>query len=124
MIIDHSSAPLIGCCKQPVKYAGLSILVICEDAITFFNIWIVRDYSFTQLLSSCPVLSFFLFFFFFFFLFCSSTPLKKKCPLYTSSNFPNSPRLNYLGSDQINLLKGFFKIFFIIFTQPLRSGRM
>ena len=46
-IIDHSFAPLIGCYKQPVKYADLSILVICEKFNTFY-ILIVRDYSFTQ----------------------------------------------------------------------------
>ena len=59
----------------------------------FFNIWTVRNYSFTQLLSFSLVLSsrrtrvpgfceFFVFF-----LSLSSTPLKTKIPLYTSSNF-------------------------------------
>ena len=37
MIIERSSAPLIGCCKQPVKYAALSILGICEDNSTFLT---------------------------------------------------------------------------------------
>ena len=87
--MNCSSAPLIGCCKQPVKYADLCISVTCEDINTFFNKWIVRNYSFTQLLSSCPVLSsrwtrvsgFVSFSFFFFFTkesplcICSTTPL-------------------------------------------------
>ena len=35
MIIDRSSTLLIGCCKQPVKYAAQFILVIYEDISTF-----------------------------------------------------------------------------------------
>ena len=34
-VIDHSSAFLIGCCKQPLKCTALSILVICKDISTF-----------------------------------------------------------------------------------------
>ena len=36
-IINHTSALLIGCCDQSVKYAVLSILVICEDINIFLT---------------------------------------------------------------------------------------
>ena len=36
-IIDRSSAHLIGCSKQPIKYAELYILVISEDTSTFWT---------------------------------------------------------------------------------------
>ena len=47
MIIDCSSTPLIGCCKQPVKYADLSILEICEDTSTFFNMDCLQLFIYT-----------------------------------------------------------------------------
>ena len=35
--LDRWFAPLIGSCKQPVKYADLSILVISEDISSFLT---------------------------------------------------------------------------------------
>ena len=50
MIIDHSSTLLIGCYKQPVKCAALSILVICKDISIFLT---YRLFVIIHLHSSC-----------------------------------------------------------------------
>ena len=97
-IIDHSSALLIGCLQQSVKWAALFILVICEDINTFFNTRIVRNNSFAKHLSSCPVRSSrrtrmpgfvsvcFLFFFF--------LPCQKEIFPYTYSTFSKLSKVN------------------------------
>ena len=95
--------------------------MICED---FFNIWIVRNYSFTQLLFSCPVLSsrrvsgFESFFSLLF-----PHPTQKKIPFNTSSNF-QIPRFRSNQLTKITMATGknnFFLFLFSLYSHTLAN---
>ena len=123
MYIDYSYAPLIGYCKQPIKYADLPILLICEDTSPFlryglFEIFHLHSFCLPIQNSApagleCLVLWVFLIFFNSFFSNLALPPPQKKIlPLYIFK-FSNSPRLNYFSFDLINLRIFAPKYFFL-----------
>ena len=89
-ITDSSTAYLIGCWKQPVKCALLSMLEVYENISTFLT-WIVRNYLFEQFQSLYPGRSS-RFVFWFSFL----APSIKKKSLYTNSAFFRLKNWNYI----------------------------